>query len=424
MANHKDRSDRRRLRLGVVGGGAAGLFAAIAAAETGRPGEVIVWEATGAPLDKVRLSGGGRCNVTHRCFEPADLVKNYPRGERELRGPFARFQPRDMIAWLEGRGVRLKAEADGRVFPASDDSGAVVACLLREAERAGVRIRLGSRVREAAPAGRDTDDAPLFDVIAGDGSREQCDRLLIAAGGGRPGHALAQALGHTIVPPVPSLFTFTVPDLRLQGLAGVSFESVQLRLAVGGERFEQSGPMLITHWGLSGPAVIRLSAWAARPLHESRYRAELVVNFVPGSTAEQVYRGMTAHKQAHGKRLAHGDSPVSLPSRYWSRIAAAVGIPPETAWAAVTREHMAVLAEQVTETHLAVAGRGIFKEEFVTCGGVALGEVDFRTMESRLRQGLYFAGEVLDIDGLTGGFNLQSAWTTGWIAGRSMAGVK
>lgn len=411
-----------KLRLGIIGGGAAGIFAAIAAAESNRAAEVVVLEATRLPLQKVRISGGGRCNVTYHLFDPTELVKNYPRGHRELRGPFTRFQPRDMVAWLEHRGIRLKTEPDGRMFPATDDSSTIVDALLRATARAGAELRLGARVKEliGLPA---PENSLQFEAVLGDGARERFHRLLITTGGSGQGHVFAFALGHTIVRPVPSLFTFKVPDSRLKDLAGVSFDNVHLSLTVGNQRFEQSGPMLITHWGLSGPAIIKLSAGAARPLYNERYRADLRANFAPGQSTDQIYRGLVTFKQAHGRKHVHADTPTPLPHRYWKRLVETVGIPDSILWTDCTREHMTALADQLTNTHFAVSGRGMFKEEFVICGGVALNEIDFRTMESKVRPGLYFAGEVLDIDGLTGGFNLQNAWTTGWIAGRSMAGA-
>lgn len=411
-------------RAAIIGGGAAGVFAAVALAEEIRalpPSErtrVVIIEATGEPLDKVRISGGGRCNVTHHCFDPAEMVKNYPRGHRELRGPFSRFQPRDTVAWFERHGVRLKVEPDGRMFPVTDSSQTIIDCLLHTARDLGIELRFQARVKEIRS---NSESSGRFVVERHDGSQETFDQILLATGSSPQGYRMAQALGHTIVPTVPSLFTFKVSDPRLTDLSGISFEQVHLTLIAGKQRFEQTGPMLITHWGLSGPAVLKLSAWGARELHDARYRADLRVNFAPASNREQIYDLLVAHKQAHGRRQVSGDSPVPLPKRYWARVVKSVGIGETTPWTDVTKLQMTTLAQEITAAQFPVKGKGVFKEEFVTCGGVDLREVDFRTMQSKLRPGIFFAGEVLDIDGITGGFNFQNAWTTGWIAGKSMA---
>lgn len=404
----------------VVGGGAAGIFAAIAAARAHRHAQVIVFEATGELLDKVRISGGGRCNVTHHCFDPAELVKGYPRGYRELRGPFTRFQPKDTVAWFKKRGVQLKAEADGRMFPVTDDSGTIVNCLTTSTIEAGVQLRLNARVKGIA-ATEGGDNSRRFQVELHDGTSERFDRVLIATGSSPQGYRFAQGLGHTIVPTVPSLFTFKITDPRIQELAGVSFEKVRLSLLSEGKHpLEQTGPMLITHWGLSGPAVLKLSAWGARELHEQKYRAALQVNFLPSVSRDQVYTELAAFKEAHGRRRVSSESRFGLPKRYWEKIVQAAGIPDDNLWATLSREAMTVVTRELTEARFAIRGKGIFKDEFVSCGGVDLREVDFRTMESKHCPGLFFAGEVLDIDGITGGYNFQAAWTTGWIAGLSM----
>lgn len=409
------------MRIAVIGGGAAGIFGAIAAATNSPSDEVIVFEATGETLDKVRISGGGRCNVTHNCFDPAELVKGYPRGFRELRGPFSRFQARDTVAWFEQRGVKLKAEKDGRMFPVTDSSSTIVNCLLDAARDAGVRIRLNARAKGVLTIG--TIDSPQFEIEFHDHKTEKFDRVLIATGSARQGHQFAESLGHTLVPCVPSLFTFKVNDLRLDGLSGISFERVRLNLTTADKtKLEQIGPMLITHWGLSGPAVLKLSAWGARPLFEHRYRAQLTVNFIPDSNRETVYEQLVSYKNAHGKRKVTTGGSIEIPRRYWERVCTFVGIDDELTWNNISKSAMSALADQLTNAVFEVAGKGIFKEEFVTCGGVSLKEIDFTTMQSRICPGLFYAGEVLDIDGITGGFNFQSAWTTGWLAGKGMGG--
>lgn len=408
------------IRIAVIGAGPAGIFGAISTAEHNRAAKITIFEATDKPLYKVSISGGGRCNVTHNCFDPAELVKNYPRGFKELRGPFSRFQPRDTIAWFERHDVRLKAESDGRMFPTTDSSSTIVDCLLETAARSGINIRLGARVKriKASPA---ESGPPLFEIESHDKTREQYDRVLIASGGISQGHRLAKALGHNIVAGVPSLFTFDIKDRRLDGLAGTSFPAVRLALSGRGKKkIEQTGPLLITHWGLSGPAILKLSAWGARFLHENNYRAEMTVSFLPDRNSEELYRELLAYKEQNGKKHVRLWSPAVSPKRYWSRIAEYCGVAENTVWADLTKTVMTSITSELTAAKFAIGGKGEFKEEFVTCGGVDLKEVDFRTMQSKLCPGLYFAGEVLDIDGITGGFNFQNAWTTSRIAGMSM----
>lgn len=403
--------------IAVIGGGAAGVFAAIAAVEVNPRVRVTVFESTGELLDKVRVSGGGRCNVTHHCFDPAALVAHYPRGARELRGPFSRFQPQDTAVWFERHGVPLKIEPDGRMFPITDSSRTITACLLDTARSAGVEFRLHARVRqiETHPA------TGQFTLSADAALTDSFDRVLIATGSSSHGHQLAADLGHSIIPCVPSLFTFKINDPRLADLAGISFDSVVAALHAGESRLAQSGPMLITHWGMSGPVILRLSAWGARLLHDHRYRAMLRVNFVPELSPNQIENLFTTFHAEFGKRQLHTHGLPSLPRRYWAALVRHARIDDSVTWSSLTRAQMKALVGELTDATFEIRGRGIFKDEFVTCGGVALDEVDFKTMQSRVQPGLYFAGEVLDIDGITGGFNFQSAWTTGWVAGRAMA---
>ncbi len=372
-------------------------------------------EAAPRPLAKVRISGGGRCNVTHACFEPQELVLGYPRGARELLGPFHRWQPRDTVAWFAERGVELKTEEDKRMFPVTDDSATVVDCLLGAAERAGVRLRTRTAVEAArtAPGG--------FEVRLGTGETVACERLLLATGGGREsaGLAIARSLGHAVEPPVPSLFTFHIDDPRLRGLEGISVPDASAALA--GTKLAARGPALVTHWGLSGPAILRLSAWGARELAARDYRFTLTLAWRAGLSPDQARAELAAARTAHPKRQVSGWNPFGLPARLWERLACAAA-PAGALWGGASNAALQALAAEVTAGSYAVAGKSLNKEEFVTCGGVRLGEVDFRTMQSRLVPGLFLAGEVLDIDGVTGGFNLQSAWTTGRIAGLAMAG--
>lgn len=405
------------LPLFILGGGAAGFFAAITAAEAQPERKIILLEKSRQPLAKVRISGGGRCNVAHACFDVAELVRAYPRGSRELRGPFTRFGPRETVAWFAQRGVPLKTEADGRMFPTTDLSETIVDCLLSSARSAGVELRTQVEVTriERTAAG--------FELTLRDGERLTGERLLLATGSNKHGYEWAQALGHTLIPPVPSLFTFQIDDPRLRDLAGVSVSDVRLQLATSGAKIESRGPLLITHWGLSGPATLKLSAWAARELYEQNYHTELLVNFFPDFTRHQLQLKLAELKTEHARRAVAAHSPLGLPQRLWERLTAAAGLAEGQRWADVTKSQLAALSAEVSQGCYAITGKGVFKDEFVTCGGVSLKEVNFKTMESRVCPGLYLAGEILDIDALTGGYNFQSAWTTGWLAGGALSGL-
>jgi predicted Rossmann fold flavoprotein len=408
----------RPVRVAIAGGGAAGFFAAIACAEANPAAQVVLYEATAFPLAKVRVSGGGRCNVTHAAADPAALAASYPRGGRELLGPFHRFGPEETFAWFAGRGVELKTEPDGRVFPTTDDSATIVGCLQGAAARAGVRLVTRCGV---AAASRTTGG---FSLTLTTGGKVEADRLLLATGGtkGSAGPEIAASLGHAIEPQVPSLFTFHVADPRLKGLEGLA---VPLATAtVRGTRLSATGPVLVTHWGLSGPAILRLSAWGARELHAAGYAFDLGLNWVAPRTPEKARSELATERSEQPKRKVINADPFGLPARLWERLVAASGIAPETTWANVGNAELQALAAQAAAGTYRVGGKSLNKEEFVTCGGVRLSEVDFATMESRICPGLHFAGEVLDIDGITGGFNFQAAWTTGWHAGRAMAGVR
>jgi predicted Rossmann fold flavoprotein len=403
------------LQVVVIGGGAAGFFGAIACAEAHSQTQVTLLEANRQPLAKVRISGGGRCNVTHACFDPTLLVQHYPRGGKALRGAFSRFQPRDTIAWFAKRGVRLKTEPDGRMFPVTDDSATVVDCLRQAARQAGVIVRT------TAPVASVKRSPSQFELELKSGEGLQCDRLLLATGSSLQGYQLAKTLGHQIEPPVPSLFTFTVPDPQLRELAGVAVEPVQARLLVPDQKpLEQSGPILITHWGLSGPATLKLSAWGARVLYDHHYQAALQINWLPQHKLEQLQQELLTTKGQQPKRTIASYCPFPLPRRLWHYVVARVGVAEGDRWADLSKKNINLLSQELAQGRYLIKGKGAFKEEFVTCGGVNLKQVDFKTMASRCCPGLYFAGEILDIDGVTGGFNFQSAWTTGWLAGQAM----
>lgn len=409
----------QRLEVVVIGGGAAGFFGAIACARAYPQARVTLLEAAKQPLAKVRISGGGRCNVTHACFDPALLVQNYPRGHKALRGAFTRFQPKDTVEWFAQQGVTLKTEADGRMFPTTDHSETIVNCLVQAAYQSRVKILAGAVVKRVQV--RDQ----AFTVQLKSGEQFPCDRLLLATGSNPQGYAIAQSLGHHLRSPVPSLFTFNLRDPRLQDLAGVSVNTVHLRLSVGDKQtFEQTGPLLVTHWGLSGPAVLKLSAWAARALHEHHYQATLRINWLPQSNPEVLRQQLNAVRSQLARKTVAASCPFPVPRRLWEKLLSYVEVEPGSArWAELSNKTLNRLLQELTQGQYTVTGKGVFKEEFVTCGGVDLAEVDFKTMQSRVCPGLYLAGEILDIDGITGGFNFQSAWTTGWLAGNAIGAI-
>jgi predicted Rossmann fold flavoprotein len=404
------------VQIAIIGGGAAGFFAAIACARANPENEISIFERGSEFLAKVRISGGGRCNVTHACFDPRTLSEHYPRGARALISPLHRFSPSDTVAWFETHGVRLKTEPDGRMFPVTDSSRTIIDCLLSEATAAGVRLFPRKGIEQARISGQNT-----FELSLSNAEIIKCNRLLLATGGSRSvaGAQIARSLGHTIVPPVPSLFSLHVSTPRLRLLPGVSIQDVEI--SVPGARLRERGPMLITHNGVSGPAILRLSAWGARVLHGLDYRFVLRVNWLPDFTGEAIRAQLQSLRQSNPNRHVI-NSPLSpLPARLWEQLALAAGIDRETRWTTLSRAKAHELAQILTRTELEVNGKSLNKDEFVTCGGVSLRGINFKTMESRITPGLYFAGELLDVDGLTGGFNFQAAWTTGWIAGHAMA---
>jgi predicted Rossmann fold flavoprotein len=399
----------------VIGGGAAGFFAAITCAQTNPNARVTLLEAGKYPLGKVKISGGGRCNVTHACFDPAQLVQYYPRGNKALRGAFSRFQPQDTVAWYADRGVQLKTEADGRMFPITDDSETIIKCLLDTAVVVGVKIWTEAAVARIMP------QSSGWTIDLKSGSSLTADRVLLATGSNPSGHKWAQAVGHPILAPVPSLFTFNVPDPRLKNLPGVSVKSATVKLlAVGKNPLVQTGGLLIAHWGVTGPAVLKLSAWGARFLAESRYKARLIIDWLPDYRAEKLRDLMLSVKAQLPQKIIQNSCPVPIPHRLWESLTNYVGINSTDRWAGLANKTLDKLTIELNRGEYQITGKGVFKEEFVTCGGVDLKSVNFQTMESKICPGLYFAGEILDIDGITGGFNFQSAWTTGYLAGLAM----
>ncbi len=410
--------------LVVAGGGPAGFMAAITAAEitiaAGGSPAVLVLEATPEPLHKVLISGGGRCNVTHACWDPLALVGYYPRGGRALRGPFSRFATAETVAWFEQRGLALVEEADGRLFPRSQRSSSVVDTLRREAARLGVTLRTSEALQAAEPL-----QDGGFQLRLRSGALLRSDRLLLATGSHPSGHRLAAGLGHTVVPPVPSLFTLRLADHPLADLAGVVMDPAGLELILAGtpsRRHRQSGPLLITHWGLSGPTVLRLTAFAARDLKQAGYRGELRVDWSGGRSQLELQELFAELRRDQARKQLNNARPwPELSRRLWLHLLDRLGVDGELRWADLGRRPQEALIEALRASRYQVSGRGPFGEEFVTAGGVALGEVNLATMESRRQPGLYLAGEILDVDGVTGGFNFQHCWSSGWLAGQAIA---
>ncbi len=400
----------------MIGGGAAGFFGAIAFAETAPGSRVAILEKSAEVLGKVRISGGGRCNVTHACYDPIPFTRHYPRGEKNLIGPLHRWGASETIDWFRNRDVELKTEPDGRMFPTTDRSETVIAALAGAAREQGVEVLTKHEIESVSGEGGG------FRVESTNGNTFRSERLLVATGGVRSktGADIARAFGHNVIPAAPSLFTLKIDDPRLDGLSGLSVDHVEVE-AVDGKLVSQ-GPLLVTHWGLSGPAILKLSAWGARELQSLGYRFEVRVNFLPGLPAQQVEEELLGGRdKAPRKRVRSGLPDLPIPSRLWQRLVAHSGVDDETTWSNLSRNARRALAVQLSAATFQVDGKSMNKDEFVTAGGVELREVDFKTMQSRLVPGLYFAGEVLDIDGITGGFNFQSAWTTGRIAGESAA---
>ncbi|MFU8849254.1 MAG: NAD(P)/FAD-dependent oxidoreductase [Opitutales bacterium] len=400
--------------IAIIGGGAAGYFAALTAAECDPSADVTIYESGRRTLTKVKISGGGRCNVTHSCFEAKRLASHYPRGSRELLGAFHRWQARDTIQWFAERGVTLKTEADGRMFPTTDESQTIIDCFEKEAGKLGVRL-----VKSCGLDGLSIEESAAFSLEFSDGSQGWADKVCLAAGSLKGSKLLRslEVLGHHIEPLAPSLFAFNLSDTRTHGLSGLSVQDAVARTSRKGSA--QRGPILITHRGLSGPAILRLSAWEAPALQEQNYHFEIFINWLGGASEAQVREEFNRLRK--GKTLVKTKVFEQLPRRLWERLIKCVGISDEQKWAQLPKDTENALIQELTAAQFSVQGKTTNKDEFVTCGGVRLKEVDFRRMESKLLPGLHFAGECLDIDGITGGFNFQAAWTTAHIAGTAMA---
>ena len=394
----------------IVGGGAAGFFTAINIAEQNPKLKIAILERGKNVLEKVRISGGGRCNVTHACFVPNELVKFYPRGEKELRGPFHQFCSGDTIEWFEKRGVALKIEEDGRMFPTTDSSQTIIDCFLGLTQKLNIEILTGQSV----PSLFHGED---YWKVETNHETFSCRKLVMTTGSNPKIWDLLQNMNHTIIPPVPSLFTFNIKDARIKDLMGVS---ALAKVKVKNTKLEATGPLLITHWGMSGPGILRLSAWGARILAEKNYQFVLEVNWLNDLTFEEAMETLKELKQEHAKKVVSKKSPFELPNRLWESLVLASNISNETKWADLTKKQLTDLANQLTNGQFQVNGKSTFKEEFVTAGGIDLREINFKTMESKLHENLFFAGEIVNIDAITGGFNFQNAWTSGFIVANAI----
>jgi len=399
--------------LVVIGGGAAGFFGALQVAQNQPGSKVIILEKTSKLLTKVAVSGGGRCNVTHDCPNPFELSRHYPRGERPLKSLFKRYNVQDVVGWFSERNVSLKTENDGRMFPVTDSSQTIVDCFLREATRLKVVIETNKRVSKIVRSGENL----IVETAARD--KYMAKKILLATGGNPQldSYSWIAELGHPIIDPIPSLFTFNDADKRFKDLMGIAVQHADIKIQ--GTKFTESGPVLITHWGLSGPAVIKLSAWAAAYLHQQQYKFDVHVNWI--RTKDDVCRRqLLDNKIVNPKQKVFSNPMYALPHRLWQRLCELSEINPSRVWNDVSLRDVNRLVENLVNGVFHIAGKTTFKEEFVTCGGVDLKDVDLDTMESKLTKNVYFAGEVLNIDGETGGFNFQAAWTTAYIAAEAI----
>ncbi len=394
----------------IVGGGAAGFFTAINAAEHNPKLKIAILERGKEVLSKVRVSGGGRCNVTHAEFIPNELVKNYPRGEKELKGPFHTFMTGDTIEWFEQRGVELKIEEDGRMFPVTDSSETIINCFLSETKRLNIEVLTNQAVKKIQPK----DDCWRITTNTSD---FEAKKLMIATGSNTKIWKMLKDLGHRIVEPVPSLFTFNCKDSRIKELMGVV---TQASVKIQNSKLSSEGPLLITHWGMSGPAILKLSAWGAAELHALNYNFEIKVNWREYYTFDETLEELKIFKTKMAKQQVSKYTQFELPKRLWQSLVTAAQIQSDQKWADINKNQLQALARELTAGIFTIKGKSTFKEEFVTAGGVDLKEVNFKTYESKKHKNLYFAGEVLNIDAITGGFNFQNAWTGAFIAAQAI----
>jgi predicted Rossmann fold flavoprotein len=407
-----------REKLVVIGGGAAGFFCAINAARLNPTLDVCILEKSNKLLAKVKVSGGGRCNTTHACFELPELVQKYPRGQNFLKKTFHWFNTNDTIEWFASRGVDLKTEADGRMFPTTNDSQTIIDCLLKEADKYKVQVQLQTSVEKIT-----VNDTGVF-LLQTNSKAIEANFVCVATGGFPKAHQFEfiTSLGHTIEAPVPSLFTFNMPGNPITELMGVSVPEAQVKIA--GTKIMATGPLLITHWGMSGPAILKCSAWGARELANLGYAFTIRVNWIPSYAEQDLRTAWPLIRAEQGNTKVGGRNPFELPNRLWLHLLDLCGIDAGITWATLTAAAQNKLITALTAFECKVSGKTTFKDEFVTCGGIKLSEIDANTMQSKIVNGLYFAGEIMDIDGITGGFNFQNAWTSGWIAAKSIAEPK
>lgn len=420
----------------VIGGGAAGFYASIHIAEANPKLKIAILERGKEVLTKVKVSGGGRCNVTHAEFDPNELVKNYPRGEKELRGPFHTYCSGDTIAFFEKRGITLKIEEDGRMFPESNTSQTIIDCFTSEVERLGIKVLRNSSVVAIEAVEKSEESAVKGWMVESIQKKYYTKKLLISTGSNPKIWKLLEKLGHTIIPPVPSLFTFNIKDERIDGIPGVStYASVEVlektlpskvtiqlkSKSTTKALLVSDGPLLITHWGISGPAILKLSAWGARILNDWSYKFKIKVNWLPAYEEEGMLKLLLQIKDVEAKKTVLRTNAVDVPRRLWINLVKASGISDDVKWAEVTKIQLQHLAEELTAGRYHVDGKSTFKEEFVTAGGVDLKEINFKTYESKVIENLFFAGEVVNVDAITGGFNFQNAWTSGYIAAQAIA---
>ncbi|MCK0191058.1 NAD(P)/FAD-dependent oxidoreductase [Arenibacter sp. F20364] len=424
----------------VLGGGAAGFYSAIHIVESNPNLKVVILERGKEVLTKVKVSGGGRCNVTHAEFDPKELAKNYPRGERELVGPFHSYCSGDTMAFFEKRGIQLNIEADGRIFPASNSSQTIIDCFLNETDRLGIKVLKNSSIVGITPLGGNTGTGNYAWAIKTIRNTYKAKKILVATGSNPKIWELLRQMGHTIIAPVPSLFTFNIVDERITGIQGVStnasikiipskvnngkFNAALKKYSIHASDLESEGPLLITHWGMSGPGILRLSAWGAQLLHELNYKFTIKINWLPAYHEEGLLRQLQQIEEVEGRKTILRTKAFDLPKRLWGSLVKASGISDNDKWADISKTQLQQLSKQLTGSKFRVDGKSTFKEEFVTAGGVDLKEINFKTYESKLLPNLYFAGEVINVDAITGGFNFQNAWTGAFIAAQAIARPK
>lgn len=391
-------------KIAIIGGGAAGFFTA---ANLGKElgSQTVLFEQSAQPLQKVRVSGGGRCNVTHACFDPKELVEFYPRGKKELQSLFHVFQPGDTMEWFESRNVFLKIEEDNRIFPVSDNSMSIIECLMNEVENNQVEIKLSETVQKISKK-------ETFFLVETKSGAYEFENLIFTPGSSTKSMEILKNLGHKIISPVPSLFTFNSKDPRLKDLMGISFEEVEI--SIPQLKLEAEGPLLITHWGLSGPGILRLSAWGAIELNRLDYRFQIRINFIRKEKAECL-EFLHEFKLENGKKSVYKTNPFGFPKRFWMRLLEIIQIPLDLSFSHLTKQHLEKISEELTQGIYEIKGKSTFKEEFVTAGGVDLKEINFKTMESKIHPNLFLAGEILNIDAITGGFNFQACWSEAYL---------